>query len=170
MKITNLEDFALQLVRSESEDEVINILKSKGLWEHPGAWRLYGDKENNFSTIAILGASTSDRKEKTSSRESLIFGLRKEVIELRKACKSVDYSITNETNGSLKEGISFTAIEAEMQCTGCSNEDFKTKTIIYALESSKYLYILQFKAFDINYDKDIIVFKQLLDSMKFVDH
>ena len=114
---------------------------------------------------------TSDRKEKISSRESLIFGLRKEVIELRKACKSVDYSITNETNGSLKEGISFTAIEAEMQCTGSSsNEDFKTKTIIYALESSKYVYILQFKAFDINYDKDIIVFKQLLDSMKFVDH
>ncbi|MCK4790820.1 MAG: TAXI family TRAP transporter solute-binding subunit [Desulfobacteraceae bacterium] len=125
-------------------------------------------KKSNFSYIGISGASIFERKKKISNRESLIYGLMKEEIEMRKVCRSVDYSITNETNGTLREGISFTAIEAEIKCTDSSSkEDVKIKTIMYALDSSNYLYTLQFKSLDNDYDKDIIVFEQILDSISF---
>lgn len=51
MNNSELIDFTLNLVSSNSEQEVINILSSKGLWDNESAWRLYGDKENNYSTI-----------------------------------------------------------------------------------------------------------------------
>lgn len=42
---------ALTLARSESEADVIVILKNAGLWNDDSAWRFYGDKENNFADI-----------------------------------------------------------------------------------------------------------------------
>jgi len=41
---------ALDLLRADSESEVINILQTAGLWEDRGLWRLYGDKAGNFAT------------------------------------------------------------------------------------------------------------------------
>lgn len=46
-----IKELALSLVKADSEQEVINILTSKNLWDNKNAWRLYGDKENNYSTI-----------------------------------------------------------------------------------------------------------------------
>ena len=40
----------LSLLRSDTEEEVIQILKSAGYWDDASAWRLYGDKEGNFAT------------------------------------------------------------------------------------------------------------------------
>ncbi|TNJ46364.1 hypothetical protein KFZ70_13075 [Tamlana fucoidanivorans] len=51
MNNKELIDFALSLVSANSEQQVINILSSKELWDNDSAWRLYGDKENNYSTI-----------------------------------------------------------------------------------------------------------------------
>lgn len=42
---------ALSLIKSESEREVIRILKEYGYWNNPDHWREYGDNENNFSII-----------------------------------------------------------------------------------------------------------------------
>jgi hypothetical protein len=39
------------LMRADSELEVVRILTEAGLWENRRVWRLYGDRENNFSTI-----------------------------------------------------------------------------------------------------------------------
>ena len=39
------------LLRSDSEDEVIEILTEAGLWNDTGAWRFFGDNENNYSSI-----------------------------------------------------------------------------------------------------------------------
>ncbi len=39
------------LIACETEADVINALKSAGYWDKPDAWRLYGDRENNFSII-----------------------------------------------------------------------------------------------------------------------
>ena len=39
----------LSLMRAETEDEVINILKENKYWDEPKYWRFYGDKENNYS-------------------------------------------------------------------------------------------------------------------------
>ena len=41
----------LNLLHADTEDGVIRLLEDAGLWASPTAWRLYGDRENNFSTI-----------------------------------------------------------------------------------------------------------------------
>ena len=47
----NLKDLCIALAQSESEREVIDILKKWGYWDNPTAWRYYGDNENNFAVI-----------------------------------------------------------------------------------------------------------------------
>jgi hypothetical protein len=44
-------DLCLALMRADSEAEVVQILTKAGLWDNKRVWRLYGDRENNFSTI-----------------------------------------------------------------------------------------------------------------------
>ena len=44
-------DLCLNLMHAEAEDEIIRILRWAGYWDDPEAWRLFGDMENNFSTI-----------------------------------------------------------------------------------------------------------------------
>ena len=41
----------LDILAADSEADVIALLNTAGLWSSPSAWRLYGDRENNFSTI-----------------------------------------------------------------------------------------------------------------------
>jgi len=40
---------ALELLNADSESKVIEILKRHSLWDNPDYWRLYGDKEGNWS-------------------------------------------------------------------------------------------------------------------------
>ncbi len=47
----DLKDLCIDLAKSESEKEVIDILKKWGYWDDPTAWRYYGDNENNFAVI-----------------------------------------------------------------------------------------------------------------------
>ncbi len=53
MELTNTEkkDLCLALAWSDSEEEIIQVLKDKNLWDNSAIWRNYGDNENNFSTI-----------------------------------------------------------------------------------------------------------------------
>jgi len=41
----------LDILAADTEADVIALLNTAGLWSSPSAWRLYGDRENNFSTI-----------------------------------------------------------------------------------------------------------------------
>ena len=41
----------MSLVKAETEEEVIEILKTRGYWDDEQAWHNFGDNENNFSTI-----------------------------------------------------------------------------------------------------------------------
>ena len=45
------EQLCLNLLRADTEEEVIAILKAAGFWDKSECWRLFGDRENNFSTI-----------------------------------------------------------------------------------------------------------------------
>jgi len=49
--VTNAEikKFALALLHADSEDEIISILEAASYWDNPSVWRLYGDKEGNWS-------------------------------------------------------------------------------------------------------------------------
>lgn len=51
MQFTNeqVKNLALDLLSAENEAEVIEILKQHNLWDDSRHWRLYGDKEGNFS-------------------------------------------------------------------------------------------------------------------------
>lgn len=44
-------ELCLALMRADSEAEVLRILSEAGFWDNKRVWRLYGDRENNFSTI-----------------------------------------------------------------------------------------------------------------------
>lgn len=41
----------LDILHADTEQAVISLLETAGLWSNPAVWRLYGDRENNFSTI-----------------------------------------------------------------------------------------------------------------------
>jgi hypothetical protein len=51
-----IKDLALNLLRADSEKEVIQLLTEVGYWDDPTVWRLYGDDENNFKTIGAQQA------------------------------------------------------------------------------------------------------------------
>lgn len=44
-------ELCLKLLRADTAQAVIAILKSTGLWDDPDAWRLFSDTENNYSSI-----------------------------------------------------------------------------------------------------------------------
>lgn len=46
-----IKKLCLDLLEVDTEHDVIALLEKNGLWSSPAAWRLYGDRENNFSTI-----------------------------------------------------------------------------------------------------------------------
>ena len=51
VQVKDVKRLALDLLRADSEDKVIQILKTVGLWENDSVWRLYGDRDGNFATI-----------------------------------------------------------------------------------------------------------------------
>lgn len=52
-----MKELCVKLAKAESEEEVIAILKKKGYWDNPLAWRYYGDQENNIGPIGGQQAS-----------------------------------------------------------------------------------------------------------------
>jgi hypothetical protein len=48
MKNSQIKKLCVDLIRSDKEDGVINLLRDAGYWENQDAWRFYGDYENNW--------------------------------------------------------------------------------------------------------------------------
>ncbi|MHC5056187.1 MAG: hypothetical protein ACYTKD_15920 [Planctomycetota bacterium] len=51
MANAKVKKLCLALMRADSEDDVVKLLKDAGYWDEPKYWRYYGDNENNYSTI-----------------------------------------------------------------------------------------------------------------------
>ncbi|NOX51988.1 MAG: hypothetical protein GXP16_15840 [Gammaproteobacteria bacterium] len=49
MNNNQVKKLALDLMRADHEEDVIQILEKAGLWSNKKLWRLYGDKEGNFA-------------------------------------------------------------------------------------------------------------------------
>ena len=47
----------IDLLRADTEDQVINLLRQYEYWDDPSVWRPFGDKEDNFSTIGNQSAN-----------------------------------------------------------------------------------------------------------------
>ena len=45
------QQFCMDLLQADTEEQVIDLLVERGYWENPDAWRSFGDREDNFSTI-----------------------------------------------------------------------------------------------------------------------
>lgn len=44
-------ELCLELMRADSEDAVIELLKKVGYWDSQDVWRFFGDRETNYNTI-----------------------------------------------------------------------------------------------------------------------
>ncbi|MCF0259903.1 MAG: hypothetical protein HUJ54_08585 [Erysipelotrichaceae bacterium] len=47
----NNKDLALKLANSETETDIISLLKDEGYWDNEKCWQPFGDNENNYSII-----------------------------------------------------------------------------------------------------------------------
>jgi hypothetical protein len=50
MDEAQVKNLFLSLMKADTGEEVISLLKTMNLWDAPGVWRFYGDNENNYST------------------------------------------------------------------------------------------------------------------------
>jgi hypothetical protein len=50
MNDAQAKELCLALMRADSEEEVIQLLKNAGYWNRPEYWRYYGDRETNFNS------------------------------------------------------------------------------------------------------------------------
>jgi len=62
----NSVDLCLALVKSESEAEVIEVLKRSSYWDDETAWRYFGDRENNFVSFRLFEINSRDKSFGTS--------------------------------------------------------------------------------------------------------
>jgi hypothetical protein len=51
MTNAQVKELCLALMKGDSENEVIELLKAAGFWDNRELWRHYGDYENNYNTI-----------------------------------------------------------------------------------------------------------------------
>ena len=49
MTYEEVKKLCLALIHADSENEVVDILKDRGLWDRPAYWRYYGDDEVNWN-------------------------------------------------------------------------------------------------------------------------
>ena len=47
----DLKKLCIDLAKSDSENEIIELLKKANYWDNPKVWSDYGSNENNFATI-----------------------------------------------------------------------------------------------------------------------
>lgn len=60
----DLKTLCIALAKSETETEVINLLKEWGFWDDPNVWTYYGDNENNFAVIGNQQSAPDSAKVK----------------------------------------------------------------------------------------------------------
>ena len=51
MNDTELKELCLSLMKADTQEDAIELLKNAGYWENPDVWRYFGDNEDNWGTI-----------------------------------------------------------------------------------------------------------------------
>ena len=98
----------MELLYADDEDTVISILTAWGYWDKPGAWREYGDRSGNFSTIG--------------NQQS-----RPEAALVEKIVNSVDARLMNQC---LIQGIDPTSSDAPCSIRHAVAQFFEDKEIV----------------------------------------
>lgn len=126
--MSTLKQLCLNLLRADTEEEVVAILKVAGYWETPNVWRLFGDRENNFSTIG-----NQQSRPEAALTEKVV-----NAIDARLMCECMSRGI-NPTSGaapgSIKDAVAqFIAGKPAGATSGGSVQDW---TSSQRLEESK---------------------------------
>ncbi len=87
-------DLCISLMKADTEEIVIDILKLNDLWDNPNYWRYYGDTENNYSSAGNQAdeAEAALIEKITNSRDAILMNeclLRNILPESREAPQSV---------------------------------------------------------------------------------
>ena len=56
----NTRQLCMDLLHADTEEKVIKILAQHGYWDNPNAWRTFGNRPDNFSTIGNQSRSVSE--------------------------------------------------------------------------------------------------------------
>lgn len=74
MAKTDVKSLCLSLMKADSEEQVIPILKGEGMWDDANCWRLYGDLENNYSAAGNQAdeAEAALVEKLTNSRDAIL--------------------------------------------------------------------------------------------------
>jgi len=51
MDNSKIKQLCLSLIKADTEEEVISLLRNSGYWDDDSAWRYYGDRVSNYNTI-----------------------------------------------------------------------------------------------------------------------
>ena len=51
------QQLCMELLWSDTEEQVISLLRNQGFWDNPDVWRPFGDKLDNFSTMGNQSSS-----------------------------------------------------------------------------------------------------------------
>ena len=46
-----IKNFCLKIIKTETAEGIVELLKKENLWKDMSSWRFYGDKSNNISVI-----------------------------------------------------------------------------------------------------------------------
>jgi hypothetical protein len=106
------QELCLALMRAESEDGVIHLLKEAGYWDSPIVWRYYGDRETNFNTIgnqqsrpeAALVEKLVNSVDARLMNECLVQGIN---VENRNAPQSIQEAVALFFDDAVKGHTSF---------------------------------------------------------------
>jgi hypothetical protein len=113
MSNDQLRDLCISLIKADTETEVIALLKKDGYWDKRGAWRFYGDYENNYNTIG--------------NQQS-----RPDAALVEKLVNSVDARLMNECLSQGNNPESPTAPQSIREAVALFFESNKTPTRTYA--------------------------------------
>ncbi|MBE0418079.1 MAG: hypothetical protein IBX63_09970, partial [Coriobacteriia bacterium] len=105
------EDLCLELLRADSEIEVVRVLSEAGYWDDDSAWTAYGGNENNFSFVGNQQASPEaalveklvNSVDAVLMRECLIHGIDPEGPAAPKTTKDALKTLFDIKTGSLAE-------------------------------------------------------------------
>jgi len=100
-KLSNdqVKQLALDLMKADTEADIIDILKAVGLWDDLSAWRLFGDNENNYSTIGNQQATPE-----AALVEKLINGVDARLI-LEARLRGINPEDENKAPKSIREAV-----------------------------------------------------------------
>lgn len=112
MNNEQLKSLCLELLKADDENEVVEILKSKELWDNANFWRLYGDTADNYSAAgnqandsdSSIAEKITNSRDARLMRQCLLRGIEPKGNDAPKTVKEAIGKFFNVSPGTDVEG------------------------------------------------------------------